>query len=45
MPASIRAHLATTPASTSLESLAILVDRALALETDVKKSSVGVAEV
>ena len=45
MPASIRAHLATTPDSTSLESLAILVDRALASEADIKDSSVGVAEV
>ena len=45
MPASIRAHLATTPDSSSLESLAILADRAVALELDVKDSSVGVAEV
>ena len=45
MPVSIRAHLATTPDSTSLESLAILSDRALASETDVKDSSVGVAKV
>ena len=42
MPASIRAHLATTPDSTSLESLAVLADRALASETDFKDSSVGV---
>ena len=45
MPASIRAHLATTPDSTSLESLAVLADRALASETDFTDSSVGVAEV
>ena len=43
MPASIQAHLVTTPDSTSLDSLAILANRAL--ETDVKDSSVGVAEV
>ena len=45
MPASIRAYLATTPDSTSLESLAILADRAVASELDVKDSSMGVAEV
>ena len=45
MPASIRAHLATTPDSTSLESLAVLADRAIASENDVKENSVGVAEV
>ena len=45
MPASIRAHLATTPDSTSLESLAILADRAIASENDAKDNSVGVAEV
>ena len=45
MPASIRAHLATTPDSTSLESLAVLADRAIDSENDVKDSSVGVAEV
>ena len=45
MPASIRAHLATTPDSTYLESLAVLADRAVASETDVKDNSVGVAEV
>ena len=46
IPASIRAHLATTPDSrpTSLESLAILADRAVASELDVKDSSVGVTE-
>ena len=36
MPASIRSHLATTPDSTSLESLAILADRALASENNAK---------
>ena len=45
MPATIRAHLATTPDSTSLESLAVLAGTALASETDVKDNSVGVAEV
>ena len=45
MPASIRAHLATTPDSTSLESLAVLADSAKASENDVKDNSVGVAEV
>ena len=45
MPASIRAHLATTPDSTSLESLAVLADRAIASENDAKDNSVGVAEV
>ena len=45
MPASIRAHLAATPDSTSLESLAVLADRAIASENDVKENSVGVAEV
>ena len=45
MPASIRAHLATTLGSTSLESLAVLADRAIASENDVKENSVGVAEV
>ena len=45
MPASIRAHLATTPDSTSLESLAVLADRAIASENEVKDNSVGVAEV
>ena len=45
MPASIQAHLATTPNSTSLESLAALTDRAIASENDVKDNSVGVAEV
>ena len=45
MPASIRAHLATTPHSTSLESLAVLADRAIASENDVKDNIVRVAEV
>ena len=45
MPASIRAHLATTPDSISLESLAVLTDRAIASENDAKDNSVGVAEV
>ena len=42
MPASIQAHLATTPDSTSLESLAVL---AIASENDAKDNSVGVAEL
>ena len=45
MPASIRAHLATTPDSTSLESLAVLADRSIASENDAKDNGVGVAEV
>ena len=45
MPVSIQAHLAMTPDSTSLESLAILADRAFVLENDVKESTVGVAEI
>ena len=45
MPASIRAHLAITPDSTSLESLAVLADRAIASENDAKDNGVGVAEV
>ena len=45
MPASIRAHLATQPDSATLESLAMLADRALASEADVKESKPGVAEI
>ena len=45
MPASIRAHLATQPDSASLESLAMLSDRALASENDVDESKPGVAEI
>ena len=45
MPVSIRAHLATTPDSTSLESFAVLADRAIASENGAKDKSVGVAEV
>ena len=45
MPASIRAHLATQPDSATLESLAVLADRALASEADVEKSKPGVAEI
>ena len=41
MPASIRAHLATQPDSASLESLAVLADRALAAEQDVEESKPG----
>ena len=44
MPASFRAHLATQPDSASLESLAVLADRALAAEQDVEESKPGVAE-
>ena len=35
MPASIRTHLVTQPDSATLESLAVLADRALAAEEDV----------
>ena len=45
MPASIRAHLATQPDSATLESLAVLADRALAPEEDVEESKPGVAEI
>ena len=45
MPASIRAHLATQPDSATLESLAMLADRALASEADVELSKPGVAEI
>ena len=45
MPVSIRAHLATQPDSASLESLAMLVDCALASENDVEELKKGVAEI
>ena len=45
MPTSIRAHLATQPDSATLESLAMLADRALASEADAKESKPGVAEI
>ena len=45
MPTSIRVHLATQPDSATLESLAMLADRALASETDVEESKPGVAEI
>ena len=45
MPTSIRDHLATQPDSATLESLAMLADRALASETDVEESKPGVAEI
>ena len=45
MPASIRAHMATQPDSATLESLAVLADRALASEADVEESKPGVAEI
>ena len=41
MPASIRAHLATQQDSASLESLAMLADRAFASENDVDESKPG----
>ena len=44
MPVSIRAHLTTQPDSASLEYLAVLADRAVALENDVKEIKHGVAE-
>ena len=45
MPTLIRAHLATQPDSASLESLAVLADRALASENDVEEVKQGVAEI
>ena len=45
MPATIRAHLATQPDNASLESLAVLADRALAAEQDVEESKPGVTEI
>ena len=45
MPTSIRAHLATQPDSATLESLAVLADRALASEADVEECKPGVAEI
>ena len=45
MPASIRAHLVIQPDSATLESLAVLADRALAAEEDVEESKLGVAEI
>ena len=44
MQVSIRAHLATQPDSASLESLAVLADRAVASENDVEEVKHGVAE-
>ena len=45
MPTSPRAHLATQPDSASLESLAMLADRAVAAENDVDEAKLGVAEI
>ena len=45
MPPSVRAHLATQPDSASLESLAIMADRAFATEKDVNEAKPGVAEI
>ena len=45
MPTLIRAHLATQPDSASLESLAVLADRALASENDVEEVKQWVAEI
>ena len=45
MPASIKAHLVIQPDSATLESLAVLADRALAAEEDVEESKPGVAEI
>ena len=45
MPASISAHLVIQPDSATLESLAVLADRALAAEEDVEESKPGVAEI
>ena len=45
MPTSVHAHLATQPDSTSLESLAMLADRAVAAEKDVDEAKPGGAEI
>ena len=45
MLTSLRAHLATQPDSASLESLAMLADRAVAAENDVDVAKPGVAEI
>ena len=45
MPTSVRAHLATQPDSASLESLAMLADRAVAAEKDVDEAKPGAAEI
>ena len=45
MPTSIRAHLATQPYSASLESLAMLADRAVASENDAEEAKQGFAEI
>ena len=45
MPASIRTHLATQPDSATLESLAMLANRALASEANAEESKTGVAEI
>ena len=45
MPTSLRAPLATQPDSVSLESLAMLADRAVAAENDVDEAKPGVAEI
>ena len=45
MPVSIRAHLVIQPDSATLESLAVLGDRALSAEEDVEESKPGVAEI
>ena len=41
MPPSVRVHLATQPDSASLESLAMLADRAVAAEKDVDETKPG----
>ena len=45
MLTSIRAYLATQSDSASLESLAVLADRAVASENDVEEAKQGVAEI
>ena len=45
MPPSVHAHLATQPDSASLESLAMLADRAVAVEKVVDEAEPGVAEI
>ena len=45
MPPSVRAHLVIQPDSASLESLAMLADRAVAAEKDIDEAKPGVAEI
>ena len=45
MPTSIRAHLATKPDSALLDNMAMLADRAVALENDAEEAKQGVAKI